>query len=366
MDKLSDRLFARFRAERGSASGKGISPKELSPNVRERIIRHRRRQKTKTTIIVSLVVVLILMIATLVVWPIKTPLGDHTSPAKILSNMVINMRPLPYYFGGREKINVLVVGIDRDPPHRSDTVLVGNIDLRSYQVNLLSVPRDTLVTLPDGRRDKLAHAYAFGQNGEGNGILWVKQSVESLLGISIPYYVTIDFEAFISSIDALGEVEIDVEKHLRYVDRSQDLYIDIPEGKQLLNGEELLKYVRFRHDALGDVGRTYRQQKAVLAIINKLKAKSDWRKVFSAIKTFYQSVDTNFTLDQIVALARRIRDFDEDKLFATTMHSEPETINGISYLTANTQDIIDAIRALREGKPKVASENQSESKENGI
>ena len=80
----------------------------------------------------------------------------------------------------------------------------------------------------------------------------------------------VDYEGFEKVIDALGGVEIEVEKPLKYVDRAQDLYIDIPAGKQLLDGEKALQYVRFRYDPLGDIGRIKRQQEFLQALLSKV------------------------------------------------------------------------------------------------
>jgi len=68
----------------------------------------------------------------------------------------------------------------------------------------------------------------------------------------------------------LGGVDIYVEKRLQYADRAAGLYIDIPKGLQHMDGETALKFVRFRHDALGDIGRIKRQQQFMNALLQKI------------------------------------------------------------------------------------------------
>ncbi len=354
MERLSDRILSEVRADRQDINPdahreNSTTKSHLPRNVRERIKKHRKRGLRLTIAFVIALVLLVAGALTGLAWPVKTPTGEATSTGKILANLVGVTRPLPHYFGGNSNVYLLVVGVDKDPPHRSDTVMVVNVDLKNYGATILSIPRDTIVLLPNGNRDKLAHSYAYGQNGKKEGVGWVKFSVENLLGISTPYYLTIDFQAFVSIVDTLGGVEINVEKPLRYTDRSQKLFINIPAGIQVLSGDEMLNYVRFRHDALGDIGRTERQHRAIMAILHRLKQERNWGKVFETLKIFYKSVQTNLTLDQLVALARRLDNFGEENIYAETMKAVPEMINGVSYMVASDVDISNAVSLLTDG-----------------
>lgn len=362
MERISDKLLSTIRGQRKIAGSERIGTSSLPKHVRDRVLRHRKRHRRSMLILIALVALVSASIAAALFWPLTSPTGERRTAGQMLSNLVAKMKPLPYYFGGRENVYILLIGVDKEPPHRSDTVIVANLDLNNEEVNLLSVPRDTMVSLPGGRRDKLAHAYAFGENGDGNGKDWVRYAVEELLGIEIPYYAVMDFDGFVRVVDTLGGVEIDVEKPLRYTDRSQDLVIDIPAGRQKLNGEELLKYVRFRHDALGDIGRTARQQEAILSIMEKIKNERDWKRVFLLVKTFISSVQTNLSLDQLVALARRISDFDSQSLHATTLEGKPEMINGVSYYLASAEQVSKALSRLNgESEPLVGQEGEMHS-----
>jgi len=349
--KISDKILVGIRRSPPSA-GKAIParPQALHPSVVERLKRHRKRQKAKAIAVVLVVALCLVGLGILLSWPLKTPTGESITRARILANMMASAKPLPYFFYGKDSINVLVVGLDKDPPHRSDTVMVANLGLNDLQVNILSIPRDLLVTLPSGHQDKLAHAYAYGEGQERNGVGWVKKAVENLLGLPIDFYIAVDFEGFVRTVDVLGGVRIFVDKPLRYKDRAQGLVIDIPEGEQVMDGKTLLGYVRFRHDALGDIGRTKRQQQALSAVLEKLKETRSWDVTLRLVRTLYSSVKTNFTLDQLVALARRVNDFSKDKIHAETLNSSSTMIGGVSYQQATNEDILKGVELLLAGK----------------
>ena len=351
MGKISDKLLVGVRRS-FSRSGKATfaRPQTLHPSVVQRLIRHRKRQRAKAIAIVLVLTLLLVGLGSVLYWPLKTSTGESTTRARILANIMTSARPLSYFFYGKDSINVLVVGLDKDPPHRSDTVMVVNVGLNDLQINILSIPRDLLVILPNGHQDKLAHAYAYGEGQERNGIRWVKESIENLLGLPIDFYVAVDFDGFVKTVDVIGGIPIYVDKHLRYRDRAQNLVIDIPAGEQVMDGETLLDYVRFRHDALGDIGRTKRQQQALTAVLKKLKETRSWDTTLRLVRTLYTSVKTNFTLDQLVALARRLDDFSEDKIYAETLNSASTLIKGISYQQATNKDILRGVEFLLVGK----------------
>lgn len=114
------------------------------------------------------------------------------------------------------KKNIVVLGVDERPSEedtgRSDTLFVVMLDSDNNNVSLLSVPRDTRVKIPGYGWDKINHAFAFG------GHKLTQQTTEELLGIRINNYVMIDFKGFKGLVDAIGGVDIEVEKPMSYYD----------------------------------------------------------------------------------------------------------------------------------------------------
>ncbi len=221
---------------------------------------------------------------------------------------------------------ILVVGQDSIEPRRSDTIILVGINSQIDEVLLFSVPRDSRLLIPGRGYDKVNHSYAQG------GIGLLRQTLESALGIKIPYFVEVDYEGFEKVIDALGGIEIEVEKPLKYVDKAQGLYIDIPAGKQLLNGEKALQYVRFRYDALGDIGRIRRQQKFLQALLDKVENDPLLvTRIPQLIESSREALTTNLTGDYLTQLVMWFQGLSERIIRMETMPGEPTYINGVSY-----------------------------------
>jgi anionic cell wall polymer biosynthesis LytR-Cps2A-Psr (LCP) family protein len=181
----------------------------------------------------------------------------------------------------------------------------------------------------------------------------VQQSVEKLLGVDIPYYVQINFDGFVQLVDAMGGVDITVEKALKYRDRAQNLDIDIAPGFQHMDGETLLKYVRFRHDALGDIARMERQQKAILAVLAALKQGDTYRRLPAVVSGMYDTFKTNLTPDQIYALSRQIPNIADGNIRTMTVPSDSTMMHGVSYQVANAEQVGSAAAFLEDLLPFV-------------
>ena len=140
------------------------------------------------------------------------------------------------------KKNIVVMGVDeRDTDAgRSDTLFVVMLDPKNNNVSLLSIPRDTMVRVPGRGWDKINHAFAYG------GHKLTQQTVEEFLGIQINNYVVVDFSGFKDLVNAIGGIDINVEKDMYYEDPYDNLVIDLQQGRQHLDGEKAIQYVRYR------------------------------------------------------------------------------------------------------------------------
>jgi len=225
------------------------------------------------------------------------------------------------------RFNILIMGEDDvEGSRRSDTVLFATIDIDDKNMRILSLPRDTRVQIPGHGVQKLNHAFAYG----GQDLL--KATVEKYLGQPILYYVIIDYVSFPAVIDILGGVEIDVQKRMRYVDRAGKLDINIQPGLQVMDGKTALHYVRFRMDALGDIGRVHRQQQFIKAILKKVY---DPRILVKIPELTAQTMKL-FKTDMSPALSIQLAGFAQNELgreriFFSTLHGQAATINNLSY-----------------------------------
>lgn len=165
------------------------------------------------------------------------------------------------------RLNILLLGVDdgeagnAETPRRADSLLLANVDGETGKVVLLSLPRDTQVLLPGHKElDKLGHAYAYG------GSALAVKAVEDLLQLPVHHCVALQWPGFIRMLDALGGLDLYVERDMDYEDPYADLAIHLTKGYQHLDGLKAGQYVRFRNDELGDIGRIQRQQRFLRAL----------------------------------------------------------------------------------------------------
>ncbi|MDI3540818.1 MAG: polyisoprenyl-teichoic acid--peptidoglycan teichoic acid transferase [Thermosediminibacterales bacterium] len=232
-----------------------------------------------------------------------------------------------------ERINVLVLGLDagvigvqESRNHkRSDTMFVVSIDTNDKKVNVLSIPRDSRVNIQGRGIDKINAAHAYG------GPELAIKTVKDLLDIPIHYYVKVDYEGFKQIVDALGGVEIYVERSMHYDDYAQDLHIHLNKGLQLLNGEKALEFVRYRHYPNGDIGRIAAQQKFMSALAKKVLQPGTVLKLPRIAAILPNYVETNMDPGEIVKYADMARHIDYNNIKMDTLPGVDEYINGISY-----------------------------------
>ncbi|MFZ5825760.1 MAG: LCP family protein [Bacillota bacterium] len=221
-------------------------------------------------------------------------------------------------------VYVLLLGVDerKEDIGRSDTVVLVRLGREPERVDLVSIPRDTRISLK-GSPAKLNAAYPSG------GAEQVTRAVSDLLGIPRPYYVKVNLEAFEQIIDQLGGVEITVDRDYYYEDPYQDLVIDIPAGTQVMSGETALKFVRLRYDGVtnGDIARIGRQQQFMQAVKAKFTDPSSWARIPKLIQTMKDHVATNVPEQDQLALARALFDARET-LTMMTLPGVPDDATG--------------------------------------
>ena len=202
------------------------------------------------------------------------------------------------------KKNVVVLGVDSRASEmdtgRSDTLFVVMLDEKKQSLSLLSVPRDTRVKLDGYGWDKINHAYAYG------GRELTQQTVEELLGIRVDHYVMVDFSGFKGLVDAIGGVDIDVEKDMYYHDTWDGFTVDLKKGRQHLDGETAIQYVRYR-DEDGDIGRIQRQQNFMLAVYRQINSANMIVRVPGLAQQLNTMIETDMPLSGMVDMAKGLR-----------------------------------------------------------
>ncbi len=246
------------------------------------------------------------------------------------------------------RINMVFVGLDEVPgetANRSDSIAFVSIDIDEKIVRLLSLPRDTRVQIPGHGWQKINHAYAYG------GVELLKATLVNYLGVPIPYHVIVNFESFPQLVDMIGGVTLDIPKRLKYSDRAGNLFIDIPAGVQHMDGKTALGYVRFRHDALGDIGRVERQQIFLKAAFARIKEPGMVTRIPELLKYSLKIVKTNMSLSQSIQLASYMKDMDPSRTVFRTLPGKAAFISGISYWLGDPGTLSEFFSEIPEENP---------------
>ena len=233
------------------------------------------------------------------------------------------------------KKNIVVLGVDErsDDVGRSDTLFVVMFDSSNKSASLLSVPRDTRVRIDGHGWDKINHAYAYG------GRELTQKTVEELLGIKINNYVMVDFKGFTGLVDAIGGIDIDVEKDMYYHDTWDGFTVDLKKGRQHLDGKTAIQYVRFR-DEEGDIGRIRRQQHFLMAVYDKITSADMLLHIPGLAKQLTSMVKTDMPLGDMIDLGRALHSMVKEKGLSMAMvPGTPKYIDGISYWLPDITDL---------------------------
>lgn len=234
------------------------------------------------------------------------------------------------------RINILVLGEDNvEGSRRSDTILVATLDIDNENVRVLSIPRDTRMNIPGYGPQKVNHAYAYGKTE------LVRETVQRFLGVPISYYVKIDYDNFPKLVDLVGGVDIFVGKAMNYIDKRGHLEINIPAGKQRMNGETALKYVRFRKDARGDIGRVHRQQQFMKAMLHRMYEPENLVRFSTITDEVKNTVATDVSPSMILRLGYFVKKMDKqtDKIFFMMLPGSASLIDNLSYWVPDTKAV---------------------------
>jgi LCP family protein required for cell wall assembly len=254
-------------------------------------------------------------------------------------------------FEGRDVVYILALGEDdtgctkSKPRGLSDTVILVRVDFLNKRVAALSIPRDTKIALEGYGEIKINAAHVHG------GPVLACMAVEQLTGIKPDYYVKTNLKGFRKSVDILGGVEIDVEKDMHYTDRWGGLYINLHKGRQVLNGEKAMEYVRFRHDKLGDITRVQRQQKFLKVFVATMLSPMKLPKLPWVVKALMDNVDTTLTVRDAVYLAEFAKGIRLSEVKMASLPETPQYIGGISYMIPDSEVTYKVVQELFFPKP---------------
>lgn len=298
--------------------------------------------------------------------PIVNDQGTPVAPAADLPPTIsAPASDLPPAWDGASRITVLIIGLDyrdylaNDGPPRSDTMILLTIDPITKTAGMLSIPRDMWVNIPGFEYGRINMAYFYGEGSKlpGGGPELARKTVEQFIGVPVQYYAQVDFNTFAQFIDLIGGIDIDNQENLRLdpVGNGKDKIKLTCCGMRHLNGEKALAYARFRKDNEGDVGRSERQQKLIIAIRNKVLSPENFPVLIGKAQQFYQEfsagIKTNMPFDTAMRLGVLAKDIPLESIKQGVIDYSMVTLNNTTLGGQNAsvmKPLPDKIRILRD------------------
>jgi len=223
---------------------------------------------------------------------------------------------------------------------RTDSIIVATVNPKDQTVNLLSIPRDTMVYQEHrDKEDKINHAYVFG--GKEATI----DAVEGLLDIPIDYYATVNFNGFKEIVDEVGGVTVEVpfdftEKSDVQSESGAKETIEFHKGTMKLNGEEALAYARMRkQDPRGDFGRNERQQQVITAVVDSILKPKNLLKIDEIASHIGNNIETNMRVSEGLGVQSQFKSFNTASIEQLTIEGSDEYIGGTYYFIPDEEEL---------------------------
>ncbi len=338
---LAKRRIEKAKAALDSEEHRRRTPEERK-RIEEDVIRYQRRKVT--TRLVTFIIIVLLAVAAIVFYKMTvvppnivtpTPGTETTEPSPSATPGEVDTTPTPSKTPIENvrqdgMYTFLLVGNDQGYGN-TDTLIVGRLDTKNHKLNLISIPRDTMVNV-EWPVKKVNTIQAFSDNGI-DGLL---DGISDLLGFKVDSYISVNLKGFKALVQAIGGVYFDVPQDMKYVDPTQNLVIDISEGYQLLGPEQAEGVVRFRSGYVaGDIKRIEVQQDFIMALIKQCLSMDklatnidDYAEIF---KTY---VTTDLTIGNLVWYGQEILKLSPaDITFGTVPENYNDSVRGLSYCT---------------------------------
>ncbi|MBQ9064266.1 MAG: LCP family protein [Blautia sp.] len=242
--------------------------------------------------------------------------------------------------------NIMLIGQDRRPGEdraRSDSMILCSMNESTGQIVMVSLMRDMYIPIPGYGNNRINASYAFG------GMPLLDQTVEDNFGIHLDGNVEVDFEGFMSLIDKIGGVEIELSaEEAEYLNSNNTGLVNgvtterwnLTPGVNVLNAQEALAYARTRFIGNSDWERTDRQRTVIASMTAKLKSLDPISQA-SFIHSALSCITTDLTIPQMLSYAFTVvssgmKLADESFRLPVEGTYSSESIDGMSVLVPDT------------------------------
>ncbi|HIW93302.1 MAG TPA: LCP family protein [Candidatus Flavonifractor merdipullorum] len=228
----------------------------------------------------------------------------------------------------------LVIGRDTGGGGNTDTILLAAYDVDNQQLNVMSIPRDTMVNVSWDIK-KINSVYNMYGGGD-EGIEALGDEVSQLVGFVPDYQVIVEWEAVGELVDAIGGVYFDVPIDMNYEDPTQDLHIHVDKGYQHLDGDKAMQVIRYRHDNMingvmkgypnGDLGRIETQQAFLKAVVEQCLQIQNITRIGELAEVFNKNVTTNLSVNNLLW-------FGQQAVLGNEKNGEPLDMDNVNFMT---------------------------------
>ena len=248
-----------------------------------------KRSRKVTAFILSLILMAVYTVGTAYAVATHEFLGQVTAKKKAEDAVDVTSKPFNIYISGMDTTGKIT------EEARSDVNMIITVNPKTHKVLMTSIPRDYLVELQDGEKDKLTHTGLMG-------IDETTSDVEDLLGIKINYYVKVNYNTLKDLVNSIGGITINSDKaFISYIGKYRFV-----EGENQLDGAKALAYARERHAySDGDNHRVRNQQEVLKAIVKKLTGSTTLLTRYNKIlKYLAPTMEMNLTRAEVKALVK--------------------------------------------------------------
>ncbi|MBR3226015.1 MAG: LCP family protein [Atopobiaceae bacterium] len=302
---------------------------------------NRYRSKSKNKSNRKIVVIAVVAVVLLLIGGVAIAAGLYISNInnKLSSNVTNELREQLVKKEAGDPFYLLLLGVDRDQgrvedtenygsdahAYRSDSIMLCRIDPKNVKVSMVSIHRDTLVKMDEHGNQKINASYAFG------GAAYATKTVSIFSGVPISHYAEIDLDRFIGIVDQVGGVTVDLPVP---VNDPEYTGLNLPAGKQTLNGTDAALLCRCRHGydnyGDGDVFRAANQRMVFSAVIKKVLA-SDPATIASTVASMADSVTTDMDVAAILDLAMQMKSLNVEEDISTGMEPTDGALIGDTW-----------------------------------
>lgn len=372
--KTEDKSLGRHAKEEEKVKkAKNKKVKEDKPKANnEKIKKNKKRTKTVRKvkrIVVTLLLLSMIGAGTLFGYKIYENGGGLTGTlAALLGENTENLENL-------EPIKVLIMGESGVDDYKlADSIMIASYNPKTQEASIMSIPRDTYVGAKNRKTATTKYLQSYKINTvfrSGTNIPEAIERINDLTDLNLENYVIIDTKALIKLVDAIGGVTFNVPIDMDYEDSSQNLYIHLKAGEQVIDGPKAEQLLRFRHNDDGttypssygqqDIGRMRTQREFIIETLKQTLKPQNIFKIKQIIDVMAENVTTNMDITTVKAYVPYAVNFNAENIKTGVLPGDVEMCNGVSLYVANSKKTEQLISELfPEKNEEINDENNVE------